>query len=78
MDRRKDVDPPGDPYHNAYIGGIMDTQNDSTERAPARDALAAWDKLFHEREVLNGYLDCSNDFAYHELKVSCQLRSSGN
>lgn len=42
----------------------MTTRHDST--APACDALAAWDKLFNEREALNQYLDCSNDAAYHE------------
>lgn len=42
----------------------MATQHDST--APACEALAAWDKLFNEREALNQYLDCSDDAAYHE------------
>lgn len=42
----------------------MDKQHDST--ASACEALAAWDKLFNEREALNQSLDCSNDAADHE------------
>lgn len=43
----------------------MATQNDNTT-APARDALAAWDRLHDARELLSGNLDFCNDSAYHQ------------
>lgn len=42
----------------------MATQDNNT--APAREALAAWNKLHDERESLNGNLDFCNDSVYHQ------------